>query len=115
MMTTDARGFTLVELLVASTIFAVLAGGLAQTLVRAQQVRASSARWLRATQLAEERLERLRAGDRSDDGSPLGEFTRTWSSAPSELPGLDRLDVVVTWNDRGPQAFALAALVRSTP
>ena len=66
-----------------------VAAALAQTLVVAQQARASSARWLRATQLAEERLERLRAGDRSDDGgadrrvhAPLAGASRPTAGRP---------------------------------
>jgi Tfp pilus assembly protein PilV len=102
--------------LVAIVIFALIAGGLVQTLANAQQTRASSARWLRATQLAEERLERLRAGDRSEDAAPLGEFTRRWQTAPAtEAPGLERLDIEVTWEDRGPQRFVLSALARAAP
>lgn len=113
-MSAGAHGFTLVELLVAIAIFAALATGLAQTLAHAQQMRASSARWMRATQLAEERLERLRSGDRTDDAGPIGEFTRTWQAAPAaEGPGLERLDVEVVWEDRGPQRFVLSALVRT--
>lgn len=112
----DCGGFTLIELLVAVLIFAAIATGLAQTLVQAQQARASSARWLRATQLAEERLERLRAGERSDDAAPLGEFTRTWrAEASAAAPGLERLDVEVVWEDRGPRRFVLSALARTAP
>jgi prepilin-type N-terminal cleavage/methylation domain-containing protein len=60
MMTSDARGFTLIELLVAVLIFTMLAAGLADTLgARPSRPAASSARWLRATQLADERLERF--------------------------------------------------------
>lgn len=113
-MAGGTRGFTMIELLVAVAIFTLLAAALAQTLVRAQHVRASSARWLRATQLAEERLERLRAGDRTDDAGPIGEFTRVWQAQPAvDPPGLDRVDVVVTWEDGGPQRFVLSALARS--
>ena len=115
-MLTSRRGFTLVELLVAVAIFTVLAAGLAQTLVHAQQIRASSARWMRATQLAEERLERLRAGDRGEDAAPIGEFTRTWRAQPAtDAPGLERLDVEVAWEDRGLQRFVLSALARPRP
>jgi prepilin-type N-terminal cleavage/methylation domain-containing protein len=112
-MTIGARGFGVIELLVALVIFAAVAAGLAQTLVQAQQTRASSARWLRATQLAEERLERLRAGDRNEDAAPLGEFTRTWHSEPAAMSGVDRVDVQVTWEDRGARRFVLTALARS--
>jgi prepilin-type N-terminal cleavage/methylation domain-containing protein len=113
-MAAGARGFTVIELLVAVAIFGVLAAGLAQTLIRAQQVRTSSARWMQATQLAEERLERLRAGDRTDDTGPIGAFMRSWQTQPAlDQPGLERLDVVVTWEDGGRQRFGLSALARS--
>jgi prepilin-type N-terminal cleavage/methylation domain-containing protein len=110
------RGFTVIELLVALVVFAALAGALAQTLVRAQRVRASSALWLRATALAEERLERLRAGDRSEDAAPIGPFTRAWRAEPAAAaPGLERRDVEVTWEDHGPRRFVLSALARTAP
>jgi len=109
----DRRGFTLIEVMVAMCLFALGAAALAETLVVAQRVRASSARWSRATTLAEERLERLRAGDRSDDPAPIGEFTRSWHSEPfTGGPGLDRIDVNVDWEDRGRQRLTLTALLR---
>jgi prepilin-type N-terminal cleavage/methylation domain-containing protein len=107
------RGFTVIEVLVAVALFAIVAAALAQTLMTAQRVRASSARWLQATALAEDRLERVRAGDRSADAAPIGEFTRSWQAEPSsDAPGCERVEVVVTWDDRGPQRFALTALQR---
>jgi Tfp pilus assembly protein PilV len=116
MTSADARGFTVVELLVAGLIFALLAASLAHTLIHAQRSSAANARWLRATQLAEERLERLRAGERSDDAAPIGEFTRSWRSAPAaEAPELERLDVTVAWEDGGMQRFVLSALARTAP
>ena len=107
------RGFTLIEVMVALCLFALGAAALAETLVVAQRVRASSARWGRATALAEERLERLRAGDRSDDAAPLGEFTRAWRAGDVDgEPGLERVDVSVDWEDRGHQRLTLTALLR---
>jgi prepilin-type N-terminal cleavage/methylation domain-containing protein len=112
-MSASARGFTLIELLVAVAIFGTLAAALAQTLLHTQRARAGSALWLRATQLAEERLERLRAGDRSAD-APIGPFTRTWHVEPAAgAAGLERRDVEVAWEDHGPQRFVLSALARS--
>jgi prepilin-type N-terminal cleavage/methylation domain-containing protein len=109
----DRRGFTLIEVMVALCLFALGAAALAETLVVAQRVRASSARWGRAVALAEERLERLRAGDRSDDPSPIGEFTRAWRREPFDGgPGLDRIDVSIDWEDRGHQRLTLTALMR---
>lgn len=110
----DRRGFTLIEVMVALCLFALGAAALAETLVVAQRVRASSARWGRAVALAEERLERLRAGDRSDDPAPIGEFTRAWRAEPfAGGPGLERIDVTVDWEDRGPQRLTLTGLLRS--
>jgi prepilin-type N-terminal cleavage/methylation domain-containing protein len=114
MMAIDPRGFTVIEVLVALVIFSILATAMAQTLVYAQQTRASSARWLRATQLAEERLERLRGGDRSEDAAPIEGFTRTWRAvASADQAGLERFDVEVVWQDRGRQSFVLTALART--
>lgn len=116
MMARNARGFTMIELLVALVIFAGLAAALAQSLIHAQRVRAGSALWLRATQLAEERLERLRAGDRSEDAAPIGRFTRAWRAEPAPgAPGLERRDVEVTWEEHGTQRFVLSALARTAP
>lgn len=106
-----ARGSTLIEVMVALCLFALGAAAVAETLMVAQRTRASSARWLRATALAEERLERLRAGDRSDDAAPLGEFTRRWRRT-DHAPGLARYDVVVEWDDRGRQRLTLTTLLR---
>ncbi|MDX2166982.1 MAG: prepilin-type N-terminal cleavage/methylation domain-containing protein [Deltaproteobacteria bacterium] len=105
------KGFTLIEVLVALVLFALGAAALAETLVVAQRQRVSSGRWLRAVELAEERLELVRAGERGTDGAPLGEFTRSWHAA-AVAAGLERVDVTVTWEDRGPQSFALSALRR---
>ena len=107
------RGFTLIEVMIAMCLFAIGAAALAETLVVAQRVRASSARWGYAVGLAEERLERLRAGDRSDDPAPIGEFTRAWRSEPfAEGADVERVDVTVDWEDRGRQRFTLTALLR---
>lgn len=106
-------GLTLIELLVAVLIFSITAAALAQTLMVAQRVRASSARWMRAGQLADERVERLRAGDRSADAAPIGEFTRAWRAAALDgVPGVERVDVSVSWEDRGRQELAITALLR---
>jgi len=106
-------GFTLIEVVVAMLLFAIGAAALAQTLVIAQHLRASTGRWLRAIELAEQRLELLRAGERSDDAGTLGEFTRRWRAAPlAGLPALERLEVTVTWEDRGAQRLELTALQR---
>ena len=111
--TRSRRGFTIVELLVAVLIFSMVAAALAQNLIVAEHARRTSARWMQATQLAEERLERLRAGDRGHDAGPIGMFTRVWQAR--KVPGyarLERVEVTIAWEDRGPQEFTLTALIR---
>lgn len=111
-----ARGFTLIEVVVAVLLFAIGAAALAETLVVAQRVRASSARWVEALALAEERLERLRAGDRSEEGPARGGFTCSWRSDPWEdAAQLERVEVAVEWQDRGAQRLALTALLPVVP
>ena len=110
------RGTTLMELLVAVVLFGLTAAALAQTLVSAQRLRASSEHWLRATELADERLERLRAGDRSEDAASIGVFTRTWRAGVADgTAEMERIDLTVEWEDRGPQRFALSVLRRRAP
>lgn len=107
-----AAGFTLVEVVVALLLFAIGAAALAQTLVMAQRLHAGTARWLQAVTLAEERLELLHAGARDADSGSRGGLTRRWRAEPA-APGLERLEVTVTWQDRGPQALVLTALRRT--
>lgn len=109
-------GFTLIEVVVACCLFAIGAAALAETLVIAQRVRASSARWLHALALAEERLERLRAGERSEDGTAIGPYTRTWhATASAHDPALEEIEVQVEWDDRGRQRLTLTTLQRRRP
>lgn len=106
-------GLTLVELLVALVIFAVIATSAAQTLSSAHRARGAAANLMRATQLAAEHLERIRAGDRGMDVAPIGIFERSWHSY-SAYPGLDveRVDVRVAWREAGRHELTLSALMR---
>ncbi len=109
-------GFSLIELVVALLIFATVALGLAQTLVAAQRARWTSECWMRATQLAEERLERIRAGDTGDPTAVVDGFNV--SSQRQVAPGYTGLHVVmvkVAWTDRVERAFVLQSLVRPRP
>jgi hypothetical protein len=97
-------------------VFSLLAGALAQTLVGAHRARRTSGYWLRATELAAEEMERLRAGDRGVDAAPIGPFVRTWNAeAISAYAELERLEVTVAWEDGGPRHFELTAIGRRTP
>jgi prepilin-type N-terminal cleavage/methylation domain-containing protein len=106
-------GFTVIELLVALVIFALVATAAAQTLSTAHRARGDAANLMRATQLAAERLERIRAGDRGDDEEPLGIFERSWQSRIADPAlGLERVDVRVAWHAARRQELTLSMLMR---
>lgn len=109
----SAAGFTLIEVLVAVGLLSIIALALAQTLVTSMRSAMASGRWIRATQLAAEGMERLRAGDAATTVAALGEFERqatvaAWSSDPR----LRRLEVNVTWNDGESHVVRLISLAR---
>lgn len=109
-------GFALIELMVALVIFAIVATGLAQTLAAAQRARWTSERWMQATQLAEERLERVRAGDLVEATIEVDGFRVSSRGEPA--PGYDGLRLVtiaVVWPDRGEQTFVLRSLLGARP
>lgn len=106
------RGMTLVEVLVSFLLLSLFATGLLRQLTVAHQTRFASANWMRATQLAAERMERIRAGDLGDDGAPLGRFTRRWARQPMPgWQGLSKVTVTVEWEDRGHHSYELVSLV----
>jgi prepilin-type N-terminal cleavage/methylation domain-containing protein len=106
-------GFSLVEVMVATLLVSAIALAVTQTLVNALQVRARSERWMQATQLATEGIEQLRAGH-SLRSLPAGSaFERSGTAvAWAGRPGVQRLDVTVSWNDGEPRTFQLATLAR---
>jgi type II secretory pathway pseudopilin PulG len=112
----NARGSTLVEILVAASIFALAAAAAAQAVAVAERARRTSELAMRAAQLAGEGLERLRAGDRGGNGERIGPFTRTWTAEVADAAlGLERLDVLVAWQDGGARELALTTLARGAP
>lgn len=107
------HGVTLVELLVATLILSITATALAGTLARAEHARRASDKWLSASQLAAERLELLRAGNRTTDEPPIRGFERTWRALGEPgISGVERVEVRVTWQDDGPRSFTLVSLLR---
>ena len=106
-------GFSLIEFLVALGILSLISLGLTQTLIAAQVARRTSAAWMRATQLAEERIEQVRAGGSVDVSRTVDEFSvATDSTAVSGYSGLRVVGVTVAWTDHGPRTFVLRSLVR---
>jgi Tfp pilus assembly protein PilV len=110
----NERGATIIEILVATVIFAAVATGAAQALAVAERARQTSELAMRAAQLAGEGLERLRCGARGVNGERIGAFTRGWTSQVVDpLLGIERLDVNVSWQDGGERTLTLSSLART--
>lgn len=106
-------GFSLVEALVATLLLSAIALAVTQTLVGALQVRARNERWMQATQLATEGIEQLRAGHTLRPVAALASFERAGSITPwNGHPGLQQVEVTVSWNDGERHSFQLTTLVR---
>jgi Tfp pilus assembly protein PilV len=106
-------GFSLIEVMVATLFLSAVALAVTQTLVGAMHVRAQSERWMQAAQLAAEGIEQLRAGHTLRPISSSTGFERSGTAAPwSGHPGVQRLEVTVSWSDGAPHSVQLHTLVR---
>ncbi|MFQ5665053.1 MAG: prepilin-type N-terminal cleavage/methylation domain-containing protein [Candidatus Binatia bacterium] len=131
-------GFTLLEVLVALTLFAVVAAGLSVTTIGSVKANSQSRRVAAASALIQDKIEQLRALDPSTDpvdlqpgshddplnpvtplGGPNGTFTRTWVVTPNTPKiGLSEVVLTISWNgpdDPAPRSISAATYVcRST-
>jgi prepilin-type N-terminal cleavage/methylation domain-containing protein len=108
-----ARGYSLIEFLIALALFGFVAAAIGQMIVVTQRARQVSENWMRATQLAADRIEAVRAGVAVDGHPYEGIFQReTTLAGVAGHPGLKRLDVTVSWTDTEPHRFTLSTLVR---
>ena len=106
-------GFSLVEVMVATLLLSAVALAVTQTLVTALQQRAQSERWMQATQLAVEGLEQLRAGQALRPLASGSGFERAGTAAAwGGHPGVQQLEVTVSWDDGEPHNFQLTTLAR---
>jgi prepilin-type N-terminal cleavage/methylation domain-containing protein len=120
-------GFTLIEILVAMTIFSFAVLGLAIGTVSVIRTNQSSHLRTAAINLAQARFEELRAMTStafsalscpsstpcSDSAVASGvTFTRSWwITANSPVSGVNRIDVQVNWTDYASQSLTFAASV----
>jgi len=91
------RGFTLIEAMVALVLLSFTAVALTECLLTAQRLQRESGRWMRAAALAEEALERARAGTASGSDE-VGSFRRHWTTAAAGAR-LRRIDADVRWDE----------------
>ncbi len=132
MMARGEKGFTLLEVLVAFTLLALLFGALFQVFAGGLAVTRSGDTQSRAVLLAKSKLAEIGADERIGAGSHSGIFDFAGAGAPEyrwraelgryvedEIGRADRADLVpyrvnleVTWEtDRGERRFSLSSLV----
>ena len=117
-------GFTLIEILVAMAVFAIASLGLAIGVTSV--IRANQRSYLAsiATNLAQDKLEELKARPASvgtcmtDCETPKPktdgvEFTRTWEVWPATpTTGVKRIDVTVQWTDHTTHNVAISSVMQ---
>jgi type IV pilus modification protein PilV len=115
----NARGFTLIEVLVAMNIFSVALLGIAMStasVIKANQVSYYTSL---ANTLAQDKLEQLKATPSSiASGGPVTDtisgksFSRSWTvTANSPATGMHKIDVTVTWTDYQSRSITLSTAV----
>jgi Tfp pilus assembly protein PilV len=106
-------GFGLVEVIVATLVLGMIALGVTHTLLVSQATRRAASVWLRAGQLAQQRMERIRAGATPDQIiTDSGFIVASSSASVGAVEGLVRIEVTVTWDSPSPGRFVLSALMR---
>lgn len=104
-------GLTLIEVLVALLLLSTAALGLTSALVAAQRAQRSSARWVRAADLAADGVEQLRAGLPLAPVTGDGGFERTGRVVPDAgRPGVAQVEVTVHWYDGGARTYRVATV-----
>jgi type IV pilus assembly protein PilV len=118
-----AAGFTLVEILVAMTIFAIGVLGLAAGTMNVLRTNSTSQLSTSAINLAQSKIEELRAmsaaafaglsSPGSDTATASGKtFNRTWQiTANSPVAGVTKIDVTVGWTDYTSRSVTVSASV----
>lgn len=114
----SAKGFTLVEVLVALAIFSIAFTGFVSLLTSVLHANAQAKRRTEAATFAQDKLEELRqsatptAG--SDSITPTGgsPYSRTWTVGAGPTAALRTVTVTVTWTDYYAQTVQLSTIVK---
>ena len=132
--TNSNRGSSLIEALVALTLFAIAAAGLAATSIGSTRSNAVSKTASAAASLVQDKIEQLRSldpatnpadltsGTHQDPLNPItatgtagGTYSRQWTvAANTPATGLSRVVVTVSWNSPVPRTVTGVTLVCAT-
>jgi prepilin-type N-terminal cleavage/methylation domain-containing protein len=108
-------GYSLVEVLVAISIFSLTAPGIAVGVAMAVRANQISEHLTQATTFAQDKLEELRSQEgfrSSGSDTPQPGFAREWIITPDNPEtGVVRLDVAVSWTDYESRSITLATVV----
>ena len=120
-----ANGFTLIEVLVAMSIFAIAVLGLAIGATTVMQANQTGLYTTIATNLAQDKLEELKAKTAAlidTTGSPENnitvsgapaKFNRSWAvTSGSPVAGVKQIDVTVTWTDHTNHTVTVSSAVK---
>lgn len=114
-------GFTVIEVLVAMTLFAVAILGLAVGAGSIMRANHSSYNHTIATGLAQDKIEELKAKAVTNivSGGPAVttvnnvNYTRTWTVTPNNpAAGVNKIDVSVTWTDYTNRTLTISSAVK---
>ncbi len=115
---TPQGGFTLIEILMAMVIFSISFLGLAAGATTVMKSNHSSYNNTVATNLAQDKLEVLRAMNVTaigggNDTEKVGAvtFTRTWTKDDLDVAGLRKIQVVITWIDQRAHSLTISSAV----
>ncbi len=115
---TPQGGFTLIEILLAMVIFSISFLGLAAGATTVMKSNHSSYNNTVATNLAQDKLEELRAMNVAaiadgNDTEKVGAvtFTRRWSRDDGDVVGLRKIKVEVSWIDQRAHSLTISSAV----
>src|ERR1043166_508203 len=115
-----SKGFTIVEVLVAASIFSIAIVGVAISTKSVIQTNQKNYFTSVATSLAQDKLEELKATPSTiASGGPISDvidgqtFTRTWTvTSNSPISGVKKIDVTVTWTNYGNQTITISSAIQ---